>query len=97
MPEKHALVTGPITGRIPHGKGFVDVTPDVLYLDSEDEVAAITEAIELEHAHRGSHPLQHECSVLSDESIHPGGLGWSEDTVKAHQAAHKALNKKAGI
>lgn len=92
----HALVTGPITGRIPNGDGgFVDVTPDVLLFDTEEEVAAVAEAIEVEHAVRGTHPLAAECANLNDPELHPGGA--PEDVVKAHQEAHKALNKKAGL
>ena len=79
----HALVTGPITGRIPHGGGFVDVTPDVLMFDTPEEAAAVAESIEAEHAVRGTHPVQLECAVLSEHAD--------------HQAAHKALNKKAGL
>ena len=95
---QHALVTGPITGRIPHADGHVDVTPDVLYFDTEEEAQAVADSIEIEHAVRGTHPVQEECEVLSRrDEIHPGGLGWSDDVIKAHQAAHKALNKKAGL
>jgi len=94
----HALVTGPITGRIPHGDGFLDVTPDVVYLDSAEEAQKAAESIELEHAARGTHPIQEECAVLSDrDAVHPGGLSFSKEVISEHQAAHKALNKKAGL
>lgn len=58
---QHALVTGPIQGRIPithdnHPEGHVDVTPDVLLFDSADEVQAVADAIEAEHHARGTHP-----------------------------------------
>lgn len=60
-PDAHALVTGPISGRIPisheaHPDGWVNVTPDVLYTDSEEHVKAIADAIEAEHYARGTHP-----------------------------------------
>jgi hypothetical protein len=45
----------------------------------------------VEHAVRGTHPVQHECAVL-DEHGHPDPA-----VIKAHKAAHKALNKKAGL
>lgn len=88
----HALVTGPIAGRIPHAGGFVDVTPDVLYVESEEEARAVADSIEAEHAVRGTHPVQLECAVLSEH-----GAEFAPATIKAHQAAHKALNKKAGL
>ena len=61
MADKYALVTGPITGRIPitheaHPDGWVDTTPDVLILDSEDQVKAVADAIIAEHRVRGTHP-----------------------------------------
>lgn len=89
---QHALITGPIQGRIPHGDGFQDVTPDVLYFDSEDEAKAVADSIEVEHAVRGTHPVQQECVVLDEHRDE-----FPESAVKAHQAAHKALNKKAGL
>ena len=91
----HALITGPIQGRIPNGDSFIDVTPDVVYFDSVEEAEAAAEAIEVEHAIRGTHPLQDECSVLDDPEVRPEGV--SPDVIDAHRAAHKALNKKAGI
>lgn len=95
MPETHALVTGPIAGRIPHGDGHLDVTPDVLYFDTLAEAKAAADSIEVEHAVRGTHPVQLECSVLDDPEIRPEGV--HPDVIKAHRAAHKALNKKAGL
>lgn len=92
---QYALVTGPIQGRIPHGDGFVDVTPDVVYFDSAEESTAVAEAIEVEHAVRGTHPLDVECANLDDPALNPDGA--PDDVVKAHRAAHKALKKKAGI
>jgi hypothetical protein len=89
---QHALITGPITGRIPHGNGFVDVTPDVVYFDSEKEAQAAADSIESEHLARGTHPVQLECEVLRQH-----GDEFPAETVASHQAAHKALNKKAGI
>lgn len=87
----HALITGPIQGRIPHGDGFVDVTPEVVYFDSAEEAQAVADSIEVEHVARGTHPVQHECGVLNQfpDEFHP-------DVVKNHQAAHKALNQKVG-
>ena len=57
----YALVTGPITGRIPidHAafpQGHVDVTSPVLLFDSTDEVEAVAAAIDDEHRIRGTHP-----------------------------------------
>lgn len=94
----HVLITGPIQGRIPHGDGHINVTPEVLTFDSAEEAAAVAESIETELAARGTHPLQEECAVLSNlDGVHPGGLNVSEDVIKEHQRAHKALNKKVGI
>lgn len=107
----HALITGPIQGRIPDGKGgFVDVTPDVLLLDSPEEAQQVADAIEAEHAVRGTHPIQAECAVLGpvnaalQESAAEGrrvatllGVHDHKSVIEAHQAAHKALNEKAGI
>ena len=95
MAEQHALITGAIQGRIPHGDGFLNVTPDVLLFDSEDEAKAAAESIELEHAARGTHPLQAECANLDDPALFPDGA--PDDVVKRHRAEHKALNKKAGL
>lgn len=95
MAGDHALITGPITGRIPHGDGHIDVTPEVLYLDSLEEVHAVNASIEVEHAVRGTHPLQVQCKNLDDTNAFPDGA--PADVVKAHRAAHKALNKKAGL
>ena len=58
---QHALITGPITGRIPikhkrNPDGHVDVTPDVVYSDDPAHIAVIAEAIEAEHRVRGTHP-----------------------------------------
>jgi hypothetical protein len=66
---KHALVTGPIAGRIPvpssdYPEDFIDVTPDNLYFDGSDDPAdgppkallAVYAAIEDEHRIRGTHP-----------------------------------------
>jgi hypothetical protein len=111
MPEVHALITGPIQGRIPDGDGgFLDVTPDVLLLDSPEAVQAAAEAIEVEHAVRGTHPVQQECAVLGpvnaalQESDEAGrseairlGVHDHKNIISAHQKAHKALNKKAGL
>ena len=57
----HALVTGPITGRIPishenHSDGWVDVTPDVLLFDDTSALEAVAAAIDEEHRVRGTHP-----------------------------------------
>lgn len=57
----HALITGPISGRIPikheaHPEGHVDVTPDVLLFDDPELVKAVAAAIEDEHRFRGTHP-----------------------------------------
>jgi hypothetical protein len=94
----HELITGPnIQGRIPHGDGFVDVTPEVLFFETPEEAAEVADSIEVEHAIRGTHPIQDECPVLSDAEVHPGGLSLDPEVIKAHQAAHKALNKKAGL
>ena len=91
----HALITGPITGRIPHGDGFIDVTPDVILLDTEEEAQAIAESISVEHAVRHTHPLDAECADLDDPVLHPGGV--PDEVRTAHQKAHKALRKKAGL
>jgi hypothetical protein len=66
----HALVTGPIVGRIPVGDGhpddFVDVTPPVLLFEHDDDeslppaMLAVAAAIEDEHRVRGTLPEQVE-------------------------------------
>jgi len=61
MADQHALVTGPIAGRIPTPSkkitgDNVDVTPDILYFDSEAEALAVGEAIGDEHEVRGTGP-----------------------------------------
>lgn len=64
----HALVTGPISGRIPvpdHPDGHVDVTPDVLYFEHDgdttpDLLLKVAKAIDAEHRVRGTHPEQVE-------------------------------------
>src|SRR5437763_1568731 len=95
MPGPHAVVTGPIAGRIPHGDGFVNVTPDVVYCDTPEEALAVADSIEVEHAARGTHPLQAECANLDDPAAYPDGA--PADAVQRHRAAHKALNRKAGL
>jgi hypothetical protein len=102
---QHALITGPIQGRIPDGNGgFVDVTPDVLLFDNEDDVTAAADAIEIEHAIRGSHPIQQACAALeagnageAKRLAYDLGIHDHKGTIDAHQKAHKALNKKAGL
>jgi hypothetical protein len=88
----HALVTGPIVGRIPHGDGFLDVTPDALVFDTAEEAQAAADSIEAEHLARGSHPVQTECAVLSQHADE-----FPADVISSHKTAHKALNKKAGL
>ena len=56
-----ALITGPISGRIPikhkaYPEGHVDVTPDVLLFDDQKDLDAVAAAIEDEHRFRGTHP-----------------------------------------
>lgn len=89
----HALFTGAgITGRIPHGDKWLDVTPDVLTFDTPEEAQAAADSIEAELHTRGVHPVQTECAVLSQH-----GDEFPDEAVKAHQSAHKALNKKMGV
>jgi hypothetical protein len=95
MSDQHALVTGAIAGRIPHGDGFLDVTPDVLTFDTLEEAQAAAESIGVEHAIRGTHPLQAECVNLDDPAAFPDGA--PADAVKRHRREHKALNRKAGL
>jgi hypothetical protein len=93
MSADHALVTGAtITGRIPHGDGWVDVTPDVVYFDSHAEALAAAASIEAEHHVRGTHPLQLECQALDDPAQYPHGI--SDDLRAAHRAAHRELNAR---
>lgn len=95
MAEQHALVTGPISGRIPTPdqavKGdFVDVTRDVLYFDSPQELQAVADAIEVEHYVRGTHPVQATCEEFAArDDISP------EDRA-AHKKLHTAIAKKVG-
>jgi hypothetical protein len=95
MSETHALVTGPtIIGRIPHGEGFLDVTPDVLYFDTHAEALAAADSIEVEHHVRGTHPIQLECQALDDPEQYPNGI--SDEHRAAHRAAHRELNARMG-
>lgn len=91
----HALVTGNITGRIPHGDGFVDVTDPIVYVDSEEEAKAIAESIDIENTIRHNHPLDQECDDLDNPVLHPEGV--PDEVRQAHQEAHKAMKKKAGL
>jgi hypothetical protein len=93
----HALVTGPISGRIPishdrHPEGFVNVTDDVIYSDDHDHILAVAHAIEMEHHARGSHPTQLECKHLDDVAAHPNGV--DPDRRAQHRATHAALNDR---
>jgi hypothetical protein len=88
--ERHALVTGPIVGRIPTPDpvvphDFVDVTPDVIYFDNKDHALAVAHAIEDEHWTRGSHPLQ-----LSDEDYDL----LNDEQKQAHVAAHREAKQR---
>ncbi len=72
MAEKHALVTGPITGRIltpsgdiPHDT--VNVTDDVLYFDDVKIAQAVAYAIEDEQWARDSHPIQEQRRELDSQ------------------------------
>lgn len=91
----HALVTGPIDGRIPHGDGFLNVTPDVIVFDTEEEARAAAEAIELEHVARGTHPVQVALANLDNPELYPDGA--PAEVRKEIHTALKALNEKAGI
>jgi len=85
----HALITGPITGRIPHGDGFVDVTPDHLYFDTAEEALAVAASIEAEHHARGTHPIQLAVKPEHLDGVHP-------DEVARRHAAHAELNERMG-
>lgn len=88
MPQ-HALVTGPITGRIPHGDTFIDVTPDVLLFDTPEEAQAAAASIEVEHATRGTHPVQLEREALRQ---HPDAF--PDEVHELHAARHAELMTK---
>lgn len=95
-----AVVTGPITGRIPTPDpavkaDMVNVTPDVLYFDTVEEAQAVAAAIETEHAIRGTHPIQLECGHLLDPEFFPDGA--DPERLADHQAAHAALNQAQGL
>ena len=65
MADRHALVTGPISGMVdtPHPdipQDQVDVTAPVLYFDDPRHVELVAEAIEATHYANGTHPLQIE-------------------------------------
>jgi adenine-specific DNA glycosylase len=89
----HALVTGPIAGRVPVGDSHVDVTPDVLYFEHDDAdnppqaLLDVAAAIEDEHYVRRSHPLETECAALNEQDA-------SEEAKKAHQGRHAELHAK---
>lgn len=96
---QHALVTGPIAGPVPTPSpeipgDFVDVTPPVLYFESEKVALAVADAIEDKLYADGLHPTQGECTYLDTEAEHPGGV--DPDRRAAHKKAHKALDKKMG-
>jgi hypothetical protein len=56
MAEQHALLTGPIKGPVRLADGSeVDVTPDVLWVDSQEEAAEIAHAIG-KHWEKHGHP-----------------------------------------
>lgn len=93
MSEQHAVVTGPITGRIPTPDGaiphdFVDVTPDVLYFDTEELAVSVAHAIEDEHYVRDTHPVQEQCRELhAQEDI-------SDEEMEAHRALHDEVKAR---
>jgi hypothetical protein len=93
----HALVTGPISGRIPVKDSHVDVTPHVLYFEHDDVSAPpqalldVADAIEDEHYVRGTHPIELECQALDDTSQYPD----LPDEVRArHRQMHADLHTK---
>lgn len=99
QPAPVAIVTGPITGRIPirhdrHPEGHVDVTPDVLYSDDVEHLQAVAHAIEVEHHARGTHPTQLECAHLDDPTQHPHGVDQARR--EQHREQHAALNARVG-
>jgi hypothetical protein len=100
----HALVTGPIQGRIPvdgHPEGWVDVTPDMIFFEHDDEneappqLLAVAEAIENEHYRRGSHPLQLAERALQD----PGQYDPEGDQPAREEHARQLadLHKRMGL
>jgi hypothetical protein len=102
----HALVTGEsISGRIPVSHpdipaGHIDVTPDTIYFEHDDETAsppvllAVADAIEDEHYVRKTHPVDAACTALND----PDQYDQNDPAVQAlkvvHQAEHQALHAK---
>ena len=99
MADRHALVTGPITGMVdtPHPdspQDTVDVTAPVLYFDDPRHVELVAEAIERMHVANGTHPTQLECGFLDDPKHHSGGI--SVERRDQHKAAHAALNERMG-
>lgn len=95
MPETHALVTGPITGRIPTPHkaidgDFTDVTPDVLYFDDSKVAEAVASAIESEHYARGSHPVQLQCAEIDRQP------DVTDEERKQHKRLHSEVAKRVG-
>ena len=95
----HALVTGPISGRIPtpHDEvpdDYVDVTPDVLYFEGDDTenpppaLLAVADAIEEEHWVRDTHPVQVQCRELHDQP------DITEEALEQHSKLHTEIKTK---
>lgn len=69
MAEKHAVLTGPISGPVRLSDGSeVDVTPGVVYADSPEQAAEIAHAIGLAHAKAG-HPDDIEIDPKTGERV----------------------------
>lgn len=90
---QYALVTGPISGRIPTPDpaveaDFVNVTPDVLFFDSQEEVLRVADAIEDEHWARDTHPIQEQCRELDSQP------DISDEEREQHRALHAEIRAR---
>lgn len=90
-----ALVTGPITGRIPTPDkaidgDFTDVTPDVLVFSDVKQAEAVAAAIEVEHYTRGSHPVQVQCAELDAQP------DITDEERAQHRKLHTQVKKRVG-
>lgn len=99
--HRHAVITGPITGRVETPDPLVpadsvQVTPDVLYLDTQEQAVALADAIEDTLWQRGTHPLHEQLAELEAQADvtpqqvadHKRLIDAKDKTVRARTAKH---------
>lgn len=99
----HAVLTGPITGRVPidheaFPDGVVDVTADVMYVGTQEEAVAVADAIEKEHVRRNTHPVQLAARAMKrDEPVlAEQGLSVPKALVDTHKRQLRELAERTG-